>query len=330
MTIASSTTSRSSGPSRSAAAATHAPYRHASRLRAPLACASALCALVLCAPTGAQALTLWGAGSLSGAIGTIAGNYTAATGVPVTTMFTGSGTLRQEIEAGGRPDLFTSADTGNPQALANEGLAGPVMDFASNRLVVVAKPGLAVTSASLLSALLNPALTLGTSTPVYDPLGDYTEQVFADADALVPGLKATLDAKAQRLIAGPTSPTVPAGVNSLVYFVADTGQADLFITYYTSALAALAIDPALQEIELPANLATAAEYGLTVVNGAAPGTGALANYILSPAGQTVLASYGFGAPTAVPEPASAGLLAVALAGLVASVARSRRSGRGVG
>ncbi len=278
-------------------------------------------------PLRAAPISLYGAGSLSGALGTVAANFTATSGIAVNTTFQPSGTIRSEILAGtATPDLFASADTGNPLALEQAGLSGPVVDFASNRLVVVAAPGYNVTSSNLLATLLNPAITVGTSTPVYDPLGDYTEQVFADANAIDPGAQATLDAKAERLIADPTSPVVPAGDNSLVYFLDTTKQADVFITYYTSAVAALQIDPNLTEVELPGDLATSAEYGLTILDGANPQTQQLANYILSPAGQSVLATYDFGPPaasTSVPEAPGLAMFSVALIGLGAAKWRSR-------
>ena len=289
-----------------------------------------LLALVACmlvfgaAAAQAAPLTLWGAGSLSGALGTVAADFTAATGTPVTTMFGPSGTLRQEIEAGARPSVFASADLASPLALQQKGIAGPVASFATDPIVAVAAPGLNVTSGTLLSTLLNPAVSLGTSTPVADPLGDYTEQIFPKANAVVPGAQATLDAKAQRLIAGPNSPAVPAGDNSLVYFVEDTKQADIFLTYATSVPAALAIAPDLHVVDLPSNLAVTGDFGLTILNGADPNAAALESYILSPAGQAVLASAGFG-PAAVPEPASAALFGVGLAGLAAAGRRRRRT-----
>jgi molybdate transport system substrate-binding protein len=270
-------------------------------------------------------LSLYGAGSLNVALAQVATDYTAATGVPVVTTFQPSGTIRQEIEAGtAHPDVFASADTGNPLALQQENLAGPVVNFASNRLVAVADTSLGLTSANLLSMLLDPTIKVGTSTPVFDPLGDYTEQVFAQADAIDPGAKATLDAKAERLIAGPSSPPVPAGQNSLVYFVDTTGQANIFLTYYTSAVAALALDANLQEVELPANLAVSAEYGETVLDGASAGAASLENYLLSPTAQAVLAANGFGPPASVPEPTTAVLLGAGLLCLVAAT-RIRKS-----
>ncbi len=281
---------------------------------------SAACAALLSAATAAQAapLTLYAAGSLNAALTTVTNDFTAATGTPVATNFLSSGTLRQQIEAGARPDVFASADVGNPAALQAEGLAGPVINFASNRIVAVVRSNEGINQANLLTSLLNPAVRVGTSTPVFDPQGDYEEQVFADADALVPGAKATLDAKAQRLTAGPTSPPVPAGQNALVYFLDTTNKTDVFLNYYTSAIAAVALDPNLTEIDLPANLAVSAEYGETIIPGAQePGAAALENYLLSPDAQAVLAANGFGQPAPVPEPASMVVLGMALARLTA-------------
>ena len=272
---------------------------------------------LLSAPMTAHAvpLSLYAAGSLSAALSTVAAVYTAATGTPVTTTFQPSGTIH--------PDVFASADTGNPLTLNQEGLSGPVIDFASNRVVAVAKSSLGLTSANLLSTLLNPSVTIGTSTPVSDPLGDYTEQVFALANGASPGANSTLDAKAQRLVGGPNSPAVPAGQNSLVYFVDITGQANVFLTYYTSAIAALALDTNLVSVDLPSNLAVSAQYGETVINGASPGAQSLADYLLSPTAQAVLARNGFGPPAAVPEPASGFLLVVGLACLAAMMVGQR-------
>ena len=287
--------------------------------------AGAACAVVLSAASAARAapLLLWGADSLAPALDAGTAEFTANTGIPVTTFFGGSGTLRQDIEAGARPDLFASADLANPLRLEQEGLAGPVTNFASNTLVAVAAPGLNVNTGNLLSTILNPMVTIGTSTPGNDPLGDYTEQVFANANALVPGAKATLDAKAQRLILGNGPSPVPTGQNALVYYVGDTKQADIFFTYASLATAALAIDPSLQEIPLPSNIDVTVEYGLTVLNGAGPNTGLLEQYILSAAGQTGLAGFGFGPPAPVPEPASVAVLGIALAGFTLLAARRR-------
>jgi ABC-type Fe3+ transport system substrate-binding protein len=52
---------------------------------------------------------------------------------------------------------------------------------------------------------------------------------------------------------------------------------------------------------LPQNLAVKADYGLTVLKDASSNGTKLAKYILSPAGQKILAKYGFSAPSATPS-----------------------------
>ena len=243
----------------------------------------------------AQSVTLVAAGSLNLALSQVADAFTAATGIKVAQTYSPSGTLRQQIESGLRPDVFASADTNSPQTLQQEGLAGPVQVFASNQNVVVVRSGFgqAVNPSNLLSVLLDSSTRIGTSTPVADPGGDYAQEIFQKADAVQAGATATLQAKAQELVANANAPAVPAGTNSLVYFLDTTQTVDVFISYVTSAVQARVLDPALYIVFLPRELSVAAPFGLTVLNGASSEGRQFADFILSPKGQQILASYGF-------------------------------------
>ncbi|NMF63744.1 molybdate ABC transporter substrate-binding protein [Brasilonema octagenarum] len=249
-------------------------------------------------------VTLYAAGSLRGALSEVADDFTKEYGNPVKTEFGPSGTLRGRLENGEQADVFASADIGNPLKLYQEGLSGPVVNFTSNRMTLVVKPGLSVTPDNLLNILLDSNIKLGTSTPISDPSGDYAQEIFRKADTLRPGSFQTLDAKALRLVGGPSSPPVPDGKNNLVYFLEETKQADVFLAYYTSALSALKISPDLQVVELPDNLAVKADYGLTVLKDASPDGKKLAEYILSPFGQKILTKYGFSSESLVSVPES--------------------------
>jgi len=66
---------------------------------------------------------------------------------------------------------------GQPLALQAAGKAGPVVLFARNRLCALVRPDLDVTSETLLSAMLDPAVRLGTAPPKADPSGDYAWEV---------------------------------------------------------------------------------------------------------------------------------------------------------
>src|SRR5262249_57097631 len=111
------------------------------------------------------------------------------------------------LVGGAHADVFACANMEHPQALAAAGKSSPVALVARNRLCAWARPGLAVTPATLLERMLDPAVKLGTSTPRADPSGDYAWEVFRKADKLRPGAFATLEKKALQLVGGPSSPT---------------------------------------------------------------------------------------------------------------------------
>jgi ABC-type molybdate transport system substrate-binding protein len=184
----------------------------------------------------------------------------------------------------------------HPQGLASAGKSGPVTMFARNRLCALVKPGLSVDSASLLDRMLDPAVKLGTSTPKADPSGDYAFEVFARADKLKSGSRATLEKKALLLTGAANSAPPPKGRNVYGWHVAE-GRADIFLTYCTNALPARTENAGQQVVQLPESLAVGADYGLTIVSGASPGADRLAKFILSPQGQAILARHGFAAPS---------------------------------
>jgi ABC-type molybdate transport system substrate-binding protein len=242
-----------------------------------------------------EAIRLFAAGSLQGALSDAARAFSAESGIRVETHFGPSGMLREEIERGAPASLFASADMGNPVALAAARRTGPVVLFTRNRMCALARPGIALTPESVLDRILDPAIKLGTSTPRSDPGGDYAWLLFRRADAIRPGARAILEAKALQLVGGPSSPPVPAGRNAVAFHLAE-GHADIFLAYCTSGQAAATELPGLQIVALPEALAVAADYGLTVRN-AEPAEAAaasrLAMFILSARGQAILATYGF-------------------------------------
>jgi ABC-type molybdate transport system substrate-binding protein len=184
---------------------------------------------------------------------------------------------------------------GNPLALSRAGKSGPVILFARNRLCAMVRPGLDVTPETLLEKMLDPNLKLGTSTPKADPAGDYSWAMFAKADAVRPGARATLEAKAMSLMGGPNAARPPQGTNLFAWLMREN-RTDIFIAYCSAGPDFLAQLPDAKLVSLPPALATGADYGLTVLAGASPNAAPLALYILSQAGQASLARYGFAAP----------------------------------
>lgn len=253
--------------------------------------------LIFLAPTMAHADTvlLHAAGSLRGALTDVAKAYEASSGSIVTATYDASGTLKDEITGGAKAEVFASANMAHPQALAQAKKSGPVVLFARNSLCALVRPGLPLTSATLLERLLDPAIKVGTSTPKADPSGDYAFDVFKRAEAIKPGAQATLEKKALQLTGAPTSALPPAGRNVYGWHIAK-GRVDIFLTYCTNAVVAAKENPGQQTVALPDNLAVGADYGLTVMNDATSGAYRFALYILSNDGQRILSAHGFSAP----------------------------------
>jgi molybdate transport system substrate-binding protein len=247
------------------------------------------------APANASEVLLHAAGSLRAALTEAAEAYEKASGNKVTGTYGASGTLRDRIAAGERAEVFASANMTHPQSLAQGGKSSPVVLFARNRLCALVRPGLAVTPATLLEQMLNPAAKVGTSTPKADPSGDYAFAVFAKAEALKAGAKAALEAKALKLSGAPDSARPPEGRSLYGWHVAE-GRADIYLCYCTAASAAQAENPGQQIVALPEALAIGADYGLTVMNGAPSAAHHFALFVLSDAGQRILARHGFSAP----------------------------------
>jgi molybdate transport system substrate-binding protein len=247
--------------------------------------------IAMSAPSRAETIQLYAAGSLRAALTEVARSFEAETGNSVEAKYGPSGLL-SEIAAGTRADVFASANMEHPQALSAVKKSGPVQLFARNRLCALVKPGLKVDSASLLDRMLDPAIKLATSTPKADPSGDYALEVFAKAESIRPGARAALEKKAAQLTGSADSAQPPAGRNVYGWHVGE-GRADIFLAYCTAAREAQKQNPEQQIVELPESIAVGADYGLTVITGAPAAAQRFAQFILSPAGQKILTGYGF-------------------------------------
>lgn len=248
---------------------------------------------------GAQAqsppLQLYAAGSLREAMTEVARQFESQSGRKVALTFGASGLLRERIEKGEPAQVFASADMDHPQRLAEAGEWKPPAVFALNQMCALTVPALDVTPDTLLDAMVRPSVRVGTSTPKADPSGDYAWALFRRAEVLRPGAFAALEGKALQLTGGADSPKPPAGRGTYGW-VMDEGKADIFLTYCTNAVAAQREIPRLKVVAAPESLQVSARYGVTVRRGADAGAAMLAQYILSPAAQTVLRRYGFGQP----------------------------------
>ena len=239
-----------------------------------------------------DAVAVYAAGSLREALNEVAALWQARGGTHVAFTFGASGLLRERIEQGEPAQVFASADTDHPQRLANAGGWHAPVVFTRNALCALAAPQVDVTSQTLLQAILRPDVRLGTSTPRADPSGDYAWAMFRRAEAVHPGAQALLEAKALQLTGNPTSASPPAGRGTYAWIM-DSGQADVFLTYCTNAVASQREVPRLKVVQLPPELQVGAAYGLTVRMGAPAAARDFAAFVLSPPAQAVFARLGF-------------------------------------
>jgi molybdate transport system substrate-binding protein len=206
---------------------------------------------------------------------------------PVTLIPGPAGWLRGRIEQGEAFDLYASAALTHAEAVHREGWSGPAVLFTHNTLCAQVRSDAPVSSDNIVEYLLRPATRLATSTPKSDPGGDYTWTFFQRLDKQHPGAYGTLTGKAQQLYGSAPDPTKPR--ISIPALIAD-GKLDASIGYCSGAKKG--DNTALKSVALPAP-APVADYGLTVSHKAGTAAAEFALFVLSPAGQQVLADYGF-------------------------------------
>jgi ABC-type molybdate transport system substrate-binding protein len=259
-----------------------------------------LIAMMICASSSASAadIKVVAAGSLKDAFTAIFADYSKQYGDAVSPLWGPSGVLRERLQKGEAFDLFASAALPHAQALTEAGLSGPSVIFARNAMCIVTEVGRPLDPANVIDTLLRPDIRIGTSTPVSDPAGDYTWEMFHRADAIRPGAFDILSKKAQQLFGGPAT-AAPANERPPQLAALDAHRVDLLINYCSSAQQMVRESSKYKSVGVPAELSVGPEYGLTVSRKAAAGAADFAMYLLSPPAQATLKSFGF-IPVALP------------------------------
>ncbi len=235
------------------------------------------------------ATVMFAAGSLRTAMDEIIHAYQTQGGTVFTAKYGPSGKLRQEIEAGAKVDVFASASTDHTQALAQQKLLGPSKVFTHNDLCVVARPELSLNAANMLEILSKPSVRVATSTPVSDPMGDYTWQFFKNAESKQPGIYRLFDAKARKL----SGSSVPAAGEKLPYITAfEDDKADAYIMYCTNAVITKQALPHLKVVRISDELNVRSEYGIAADVNSIVGKDFVKFIMLAPA-QSILKKHGF-------------------------------------
>ena len=237
-----------------------------------------------------ETVEIFSAGSLRAVWNDVAKEAAPAMGIDVKSNFGGSGLMRERIEKGETPDLFTSADLDSPRKLESEGrTVVPVVAFARNRMCIVSRRSAGVTAANLIDRMSAKDVRLKTSTPVADPSGDYAWAIFDRIEALRPGSGAILKEKAQASMSLTAAPAAPNQSPYATLF--ESRQVDMAITYCSGTANLEKEVPDLTSLVVPPPLDPHPVYGLAVLSGK-PAALRLALFLLSARGQAIIARAG--------------------------------------
>jgi molybdate transport system substrate-binding protein len=222
-------------------------------------------------PTGT--VVVFAAASLSGAFDQIGTQFEKANpGVSMKFNYAGSSSLATQIKQGAPADVFASADTQSMDTVTNAGLGeGSAPAFAKNRMEIIVAPGNPKHITSVADLAKSGVQVVLCASDV--PCGMYAQEIFKKAGVTV------------KPVSEETS------VSSVVTKVT-LGQADAGIVYVTDVKAA---GSKAQGVTIPDSQNVLADYPIVKVKGASNSEGASAfiDYVMSPAGQKVLASFGF-------------------------------------
>lgn len=221
-------------------------------------------------------ITVFAAASLTDAFTDVGEAFTAANpAIDVTFGFAASSDLVTQIMEGAPADVFASADLTNMTKLTDaDGESGAPEVFATNVSEIVVAPGnpLAIEG---VGNLADPDLIVVTCAPQV-PCGTYAAEIFTNAGVTV------------------TPDSFEENVKAVVTKVA-LGEADAGIAYVTDVIAA---GERASGVEIPADVNVVASYPIAVTSQGAETDGArsFVEFVLSDAGQSILAGYGFGPP----------------------------------
>jgi molybdate transport system substrate-binding protein len=220
-------------------------------------------------------LTVLAAASLTESFTTLGKQFEAAhPGVEVTFGFAASSTLATQIASGAPADVFASASATNMDAVVAAGAAADPKTFATNVMEIAVPPdnpgkvtGVdSLAGADVKTALCQPQVPCGTT----------AQQVFTDAKVTI------------------TPVTLEPDVKSVLSKV-QLGEVDAGVVYVTDVLAA---GDKVKGVQIPDDVNASTSYPIAALTKSANAATAAAfvEYVLSPAGSSVLAAAGFQQP----------------------------------
>ena len=238
----------------------------------------------------AESVEIFSAGSLRGVVTELSKEMAADYNIEVKPSFGGSGSLRERIEKGEKPDLLLSADLGSPRKLEAQGrTVVPTAAFARNRMCIVSRRSAGVTASNLIDRMLKRDVRLKTSTPIADPAGDYAWAIFDRVNVIRPGAGTKLEEKAQASMSVTATPLTPTGSSAAALFAAK--QIDMSITYCSASSGLTKELPELSSLEVPPSLDPHPVYAVAVLS-AKPEVMRVVLFLFSEKGQALIAHQG--------------------------------------
>jgi molybdate transport system substrate-binding protein len=238
----------------------------------------------------AEPVEIFAAGSLRGVVTELAQDMAADYNIEVKPSFGGSGSLRERIEKGEKPDLLLSADLGSPRKLEAQGrTVVPTAAFARNRMCIVSRRSAGVTASNLIDRMLKRDVRLKTSTPIADPAGDYAWAIFDRVNVIRPGAGTKLQEKAQASMSVTATPLTPTGSAAAALFAAK--QIDMSITYCSASSGLTRELPELSSLEVPPSLDPHPVYAVAVLS-VKPEVMRVVLFLFSEKGQALIAHQG--------------------------------------
>ncbi len=220
-------------------------------------------------------VTVLAAASLQDSFTTLGKQFEAAhPGTQVKLSFGASSALAQQINQGAPADVFASAAPTNMKQVTDAGGASTLKNFVKNVMEIAVPPSNPAKVGGL-ADLARPGVKVALCQPQV-PCGAVAAQVFKNAQVTV------------------TPVTLEQDVKSTLTKV-QLNEADAGVVYTTDVKAAGA---KVTGIPIPADVNASTEYPIAALSKAPNSAGAQAfvDYVLSPAGQTVLTAAGFEKP----------------------------------
>ncbi|HEY3524225.1 MAG TPA: molybdate ABC transporter substrate-binding protein [Candidatus Limnocylindrales bacterium] len=250
-----------------------------------------VCLLGACVATPAPKqtdLTVFAAASLRSALEPAQHRYEAShPGIELTISTDSSAALEAKIEQGAPADVFLSADTADPQRLVDADVtAGGVVPFARNRLTVIVPTGNPAGIRSAADLGRTGVRVIAAAGAV--PITRYANEVVANLGRQ-PGYPADFAARYAANVASRED-----NVGAVVAKVG-LGEGDAGIVYVTDAKTSTQVTT----IPLPDAANATATYGGVVIttSGHRAEATAFLSWLVGPEGRSLLASFGFLAPS---------------------------------